>query len=112
MNQRLFVITDAVTETTEGPYHHHLKDDKYESDGILSGSALTMATSLQNLVNKVGIELAEALRMVSLYPAQAINRANNLGKIEIGYSADFVLLNDSMEVIQLTSNGLPVYTAG
>jgi N-acetylglucosamine-6-phosphate deacetylase len=74
MKERLFVITDAVTETNAGPYHHHLTGDKYETAGILSGSALTMAKSLRNLVNMWVLKLDEALRMVSLYPAQVMKK--------------------------------------
>src|SRR5688572_1595745 len=69
MKERLFVITDAVTETDKGGYQHHLAGDKYEAGGILSGSALTMGKSVQNLVNHCGVDLGDALRMCSLYPA-------------------------------------------
>ncbi len=101
MQERLFVITDAVTETVSGQYPHHIVGDKYESNGILSGSSLTMAKSLHNLVHHVGIELGEALRMVSLYPAQVMKKENQLGKIEIGYEASFVMLDASLEVTGL-----------
>jgi N-acetylglucosamine-6-phosphate deacetylase len=93
MKERLFVITDAVTETTEGFYPHHLVGDKYESNGILSGSALTMMKSVQNLVQHCDIELDEALRMCSLYPAQVLG-LNDLGKIEKGYKASFIELEE------------------
>lgn len=101
MKERLFVITDAVTETNAGPSPHHLIGDKYELNGILSGSALTMAKSAQNLVQKVGIELDEALRMVSLYPAQVMKKADHMGKIEKGYEANLVMLDDSLEVMDM-----------
>ena len=51
MKERLFVITDAVTDTTDGYYQHQQVGDKYEARNILSGSALTMAKAVQNLVN-------------------------------------------------------------
>jgi N-acetylglucosamine-6-phosphate deacetylase len=97
MQQRLFVITDAVTDTTEGPYPHQLAGDKYESSQILSGSALTMVKAVQNLVKHCAIDLEEALRMVSLYPAQAIGLDKELGKIEKGYKASFIVLDDTLE---------------
>ena len=98
MKERLFFITDAVTETNEGPYPHQRDGDKYVSNGILSGSALTMAKSVKNCVEKAGIELSEALRMASLYPAQVMKLDNNLGKIQKGYKAEFVEMNDELEV--------------
>ncbi len=94
MKERLFVITDAVTETTEGYYPHHLAGDKYESNGILSGSALTMIKAVKNLVQHCNIELAEALRMCSLYPAQVFGIDNELGRIKKGYRASWVELDD------------------
>src|SRR5204862_5468367 len=65
MEERLFAITDAVTATNQGYYQHYRAGDKYEAAGILSGSALNMNKASQNLVNRVGIRLHEALRMCS-----------------------------------------------
>ncbi len=98
MGERLFLITDAVTETTEGPYQHQLSGDKYEANGILSGSALTMMQAVKNCVEKCNISLDEALRMASLYPAKAISLDRQIGKITKGYKADFALINEKLEV--------------
>jgi N-acetylglucosamine-6-phosphate deacetylase len=104
MGERLFVITDAVTETTSGPYQHQLDGDKYVCNGILSGSALTMHRAMVNLVQQVGIELAEALRMCSLYPAQVLKQEHLYGKIAPGYAAQFVIINPVLELVA-TVNG-------
>ncbi len=97
MGERLFAITDAVTETTEGQYPHKLAGDKYEAGDVLSGSALTMTKALQNLVNHAGVELGEALRMCSLYPAWVIKADEFLGRITPGYNAEIVILNKQLE---------------
>ena len=99
MKERLFVITDAVTDTDKGDYRHKKAGDKYEADGILSGSALTMNKALQNLVYHCSIELTEALRMSSLYPAQVIKLDSILGKIEKGYQANFVVLDQNLNSV-------------
>lgn len=101
MKERLFVITDAVTTTTEGPYQHYLVGDKYEADGILSGSALTMNKAVYNLVHHVGIDLGEALRMCSLYPAKVIGLDQKLGKIVPGYDARLAILDENMALVDL-----------
>lgn len=103
MKERLFVITDAVTETTEGYYPHHLEGSKYVSNNILSGSALTMNKAVQNLVAYTGIDWGEALRMCSLYPAKVVGLEKELGKIEKGFKAKMVLLNERNDVVQLIS---------
>lgn len=90
MQERLFVITDAVTTTTKGHYQHVLQADKYVCNQILSGSALTMPKAIDNLVNYCNIELSEALRMCSFYPAKVLGLQNELGKIEKGFKAAIV----------------------
>jgi N-acetylglucosamine-6-phosphate deacetylase len=96
MKERLFVITDAVTDTTTGYYPHYRAGDKYESDGILSGSALTMDKAMKNLVDYAGISIEEAIRMCSLYPARVIKRDHELGKIKPGYLAKMAVLGDDL----------------
>ena len=96
MGERLFVITDAVTETTEGHYRHERVGDKYECNGTLSGSALTQHQSLLNLVHQAGIEVDEAIRMCSLYPAQVIGADEIYGRIAPGYAAQFVVLSKEL----------------
>jgi len=92
MNGRLFVITDAVTETDKGNYPHKLVGDKYEAGGILSGSALTMMKAVNNLVEHVGIEFGEAIRMCSLYPARVIGLDKELGRLLPGYHKKMLVL--------------------
>jgi N-acetylglucosamine-6-phosphate deacetylase len=99
VQKRLLLITDAVTETTEGNYLHKLEGNKYTSNGILSGSAITMLQSVKNCITHVGIDLNEALRMASLYPAKVLSMDHHYGMIQKGYAADFTMLDDNMEII-------------
>jgi N-acetylglucosamine-6-phosphate deacetylase len=101
MRERLFVITDAVTETAEGYYPHERVGDKYEAAGILSGSALTMDKAVKNLVSFAGIDLGEALRMCSLYPAQVMNMNNHYGKILPGYNSLMTVLSNELETVTI-----------
>ena len=95
LKERLFCITDAVTTTTTGEYSHVRVGDKYESGGILSGSALTMTDVVRNLVTHCHVELDEALRMCSLYPAQVIHMDHELGKIQVGHKAAIIEWQES-----------------
>ena len=101
MKDRLFVITDAVTETNVGPYPHQREGDKYVSQGILSGSALTMHQAVLNLVQHVNLSLEEAIRMCSLYPAQLMKLDDTYGKIAPGYAAQFVVLSGDLELVDV-----------
>lgn len=98
MKERLFVITDAVTETDSGPYQHYRNGDKYEAAGILSGSALTMEKALKNLVRHCNATVDEALRMCSLYPARVIGMQHELGEIKPGFLASMVVLEPDLSV--------------
>jgi N-acetylglucosamine-6-phosphate deacetylase len=95
MKERLFIITDAVTETSEGYYPHQLAGEKYEAGGILSGSALTMSRAVKNLT-QWGVELDEALRMASLYPARLIRRSDDTGMIAPGFNANLTVMDNDL----------------
>ncbi len=99
MGKRVFAITDAVTETNSGPYQHHLAGDRYECNGVLSGSALTMHQAFLNLVNHVGIEVDEALRMCSLYPAQLLGCDDLYGKIVPQAAGQFLVMNKQFALV-------------
>ncbi len=98
LGDKLFLITDAVTAVTEGAYHHQFTGDRYVMpDGTLSGSCMSMLKAAQNCVEHVGISLAEAINMASLYPAQ-LAKLNKKGRIVAGYDADFIIFNTAFEV--------------
>lgn len=98
LGDKLFFITDAVTSTNEGAYKHKFTGDRYTMpDGTLSGSCLTMLKAVQNGVEQVGIGLAEAINMASLYPAQLASLERK-GKIAAGFDADLIVFNDAFEV--------------
>ena len=104
MGDRLFCITDAVTETNTGLYQHTLVGDKYESAGTLSGSALTQLKSIQNLVEQVGIPLDEAIKMCSVYPANVMQNKNMSGTIEINKKANLLCLAADYTILNSVIN--------
>lgn len=66
--------------------------------GALAGSALDMATAVRNAVRWLGVDLAEAARMASLYPAQCLRVDDRYGRIVAGHRADLVLLDADLRV--------------
>jgi N-acetylglucosamine-6-phosphate deacetylase len=101
MGERLFCITDAVTETSTGLYQHVLNGDKYESHGTLSGSALTQLKSINNLVTEVGIDLGEAIKMCSVYPARVMNMAGITSHIGVNENADLLCLSADRQLLKV-----------
>jgi N-acetylglucosamine-6-phosphate deacetylase len=101
MGNRLFAITDAVTETKTGPYQHHLAGDKFECNGTLSGSALSMLKAFKNLVSYADIDIEEALRMCSLYPAQVLRMEDRYGKIAPLAAGQLLVLDKQLEFVEM-----------
>lgn len=66
------------------------------SDGTLAGSTLTMDQALRNLVD-IGLELGDAARRLSTYPANHIGAVDR-GRVEQGAYADMVVLTPDLQV--------------
>ncbi len=77
-------------------------------DGTLAGSDLTMDQAIRIAVRTLGVPLAEALRMASLYPAQFLRIDDRYGRIAPGYRADLVVLGDDMAVRETRIGGVAV----
>lgn len=107
LKERLFLITDAVTECATGPYQHQLVNDKFVlPDGTLSGSSLTMLQAVKNCVTHCDIRLADALKMSSHYPAKLIGEERNIGRIKAGYPADLLVLDKELNLKKVISKGV------
>lgn len=75
------------------------------ADGTLAGSDLDMISAVKNCVEMVGLDLGEALRMASLYPAEFLKLDDKMGRIAPGYQADMILFDDAFNVTQSWING-------
>ncbi|RSK35954.1 N-acetylglucosamine-6-phosphate deacetylase [Hymenobacter metallilatus] len=97
LRQRLFLITDAVTNSQQGAYQFRSQANYYvDAQGTLAGSALTLPLAIRNCVQQVGLPLEEALRMASLYPAQLLGLDHELGYLAPAYRADFWLFDQEL----------------
>jgi N-acetylglucosamine-6-phosphate deacetylase len=68
------------------------------ADGTLAGADLDMISAIRFMHREIGLPLEEALRMASLYPAEAVGQEHRLGRIGEGRPASFVHLSDALEV--------------
>ncbi|WEK19451.1 MAG: N-acetylglucosamine-6-phosphate deacetylase [Candidatus Pedobacter colombiensis] len=109
MKDRLFLITDAVTECNIGPYQHQLSGDKFITpDGTLSGSNITMLQAVENCVQHCDIPLHDALNMASSYPAKLIGLADKIGSLNVGNDADLLLLTPELKLSKVFVGGLHI----
>ncbi|HMD75687.1 MAG TPA: N-acetylglucosamine-6-phosphate deacetylase [Steroidobacteraceae bacterium] len=70
-----------------------------DENGTLAGTALDMATAMRNARSMLGLEVAEAARMASEYPAEFLGLGSELGVIAPGRRANLALLDDSLHVV-------------
>jgi len=106
LKERLFLITDAVTACSTGPYQHIKKGNKYVMpDGTLSGSSLTMLEAVKNCVTHCGISLNDAIKMGTSYPAKLIGIENLTANIAAGEQANLVVLDDALNLKEIIFKG-------
>jgi N-acetylglucosamine-6-phosphate deacetylase len=78
-------------------------------DDTLAGSGLTMDQALRNAVHLLGLSIPEAAKMASACPAEVIRTDKRKGRLETGYEADFVILDNRLEVVQTWIGGKCCY---
>ena len=108
----MILVTDAMPPAAGGPATFDLGGRPIRAeggrllgaDGTLAGADLDMARAVANAVRLLGLEAEEALRMASLYPAEALGLADR-GRIAAGQRADLVLLDDRLDVIDTWIDG-------
>ena len=76
-----------------------------DEDGRLAGSNIDMASCVRNAMSMLELPLPEAVRMASLYPAQFMGLAHELGRIAPGYKANFVVADDQIHVSETWIDG-------
>lgn len=103
---KMYLVTDAMSTVGSPEKSFQIYGETiYEKDGCLvnaegrlAGSAIGMIDAVRLNTTWVGVELAESLRMASLYPAQFMQVDDYLGRIASGYRADLVHFTDDYRV--------------
>jgi N-acetylglucosamine-6-phosphate deacetylase len=113
-HERFMLVTDAMPAVgssapnfvLQGRTIHVSNGVCRDENGTLAGTALDMATAVRNAVSLLGLEIAEAARMASEYPAAFLGLDDELGRIAPGYRADLVLLDDELQVLRTWIGGI------
>jgi N-acetylglucosamine-6-phosphate deacetylase len=115
----VFLVTDAMPPVGSDQEMFELNGETItcrdgrciNAHGTLAGSALDMASAVRNTLDQTGIEPAEALRMAATYPADFLGLSATHGRIAAGCRADFVVLDETLNVRQTWIEGVRVYEA-
>ena len=105
---RFMLVTDAMPTVGAPNKSFHLQGRPIsvadnmlvDENGRLAGSDIDMATAVRNCPGMLGIELTDAARMASLYPAAFLGLDHKFGRIEPGYRADLVLVDGGVNVLE------------
>lgn len=114
---KICLITDCMRagglkdgEYTLGELKVIVKDSiaRIES-GSLAGSTLKLIDGIKNMVEKVNVNLIDAVNMASLVPARILGLDNQIGSIKVGKKANFTIIDESFNVVMTIVNGKIVY---
>lgn len=116
---RIFLVTDAMSTIGTDMKSFFLNGREIFreggrltlADGTLAGADIDMASCIRYMRDHVGIDLEEALRMASLYPAEAIGMTGRKGRLTHGHDADFAVIDDNVGVLSTWIAGTPVFAA-
>ncbi|MDF3983484.1 N-acetylglucosamine-6-phosphate deacetylase [Luteibacter sp. PPL201] len=117
--EKMILVTDAMPPVGSDNPNFVLKGETITArdgvcqtaDGTLAGSALDMASAVRNTVDLVGVALDEASRMASTYPAAFLGLGATHGRIAAGCRADFVVVDDTLQVSETWIGGQQVFVA-
>ena len=107
----LYCVTDSTSATgmADGDYRlgshtvHKCQGGVRLADGTLAGSCLTMDQALRNLVS-VGLELADASRRLSAYPADYLG-VTDRGRLRVGAWADIAIFDEQLALRGVVAEG-------
>jgi N-acetylglucosamine-6-phosphate deacetylase len=101
---RIFLVTDAMSTVGSEIQEFNLNGRRISrsdgalvlDDGTLAGSDLDMMSAVRFMVQTIGLDMAEALRMAATYPADFLRRPD-LGRIVKGARADLVHIDAKLQ---------------
>lgn len=117
---KIFLVTDAMSQTgtdiqtltLNGRTITRANGALRLADGTLAGADLDMIDAVNFMVDTIGLEFDEVLRMASLYPADAMGISSTHGTLQRGAVGSFAHLSDDRRMRATWIDGVEVYRAG
>ncbi|MDT3381064.1 N-acetylglucosamine-6-phosphate deacetylase [Labrys neptuniae] len=114
---RIFLVTDAMATigtdmrqfTLNGRVIKRENGRLTLDDGTLAGADLDMISAVRFMHERIGLDLGEALRMASLYPAMAVGMDRHYGRLDRGSRSDMVVLTDDLAIASVRIGGSVVF---
>lgn len=78
-------------------------------NGTLAGSVLRMNKAVKNVMQFLNLPLEEVVKLASINPAKNLGVDQYLGSIKVGKRADFVILDQDLNVVKTVREGVTIY---
>ena len=82
---------------------------RLKEGGNLAGSILKLKDAVKNVVDWQIADAFEAIQMASLIPAKSVGIDNVCGKLQVGYDADFIVLDENLDLKSTYIDGSKVF---
>ena len=111
---RMALITDAISATGMpdgdyllGPKPVRVREGRatLAEGGTIAGSTLTMDRAFRRTVREVGLPVEDAVTAASATPARVLGLEAAIGAIAPGREADLVVLDESLELVEVMGGG-------
>ncbi len=103
---KVILITDSTVYPNPPPERlSHVTDINFDDRGGIAGSKLTMNLACRNIMTHTSSGICEAFLMASRNPARLLGLDNEIGSIEVGKTADLVIVTDRFDVKKVILGG-------
>ena len=103
---KVILITDSTVHYDPVPERFaHVTDLNFDAKGGIAGSKITMNQACRNIMKHTSCGITEAFLMASRNPARLLGLDGEIGSIEVGKTADLVIVNDKFDVRKVILGG-------
>ncbi len=96
---KVILISDSFVSDEPSPERFaHITDLNFDANGGLCGSNLTLNVACKNMMKHTGATVNDVFLMASRNPARAVGMDEEIGSIDIGKTANLVIVDDEFTV--------------
>lgn len=103
---KVVLITDSSVHDDPPPANlAHVNDLNFDANGGIAGSKMTMDQACRNIMTHTNCGIAQAFILASRNPARVLGLDSELGTIEVGKTADLIIVDDRFNIDTVILDG-------